>query len=157
MGKKAITFIWFFLACQCAGAFGAIFTRSAVPGWYAMINKPEFTPPSWVFGPVWFVLYSLMAASGAIVWQTMAGPARTAALTAFFIQLLLNALWTPIFFGAHRIGLALVDMALLWVAILVVIFLFYRLSRPAAVLLMPYFLWVSFAFLLNYSFLILNR
>jgi translocator protein len=120
-------------------------------GWYAQINKPSWTPPSWVFGPAWTTLYALMAIAAWMVWMRPATPARRAALTAFFVQLVLNALWTPLFFGARAPGLALVDIVLLWMAIAATIVLFWRVRPAAGALLIPYILWVSYATALNFA------
>jgi len=150
------------VACGVSLAAGAIGSL-AVGGqgfssWYATIEKPGFTPPGWVFGPVWTVLYLLMGVAAFLVWQRGFGSrlVRTALLW-FLVQLALNASWTPVFFGLHRIGLALVVIVLLWIAILVTMYYFFRVSRPAGVLLIPYLLWVSFATVLNASIWHLNR
>ena len=126
--------------------------------WYATIQKPGFTPPGWVFGPVWTVLYLLMGVAAFLVWQRGLGsrPVRIA-LAWFLVQLALNAAWSPVFFGLHRIGPALVVIVLLWVAIVITMYHFFRLSRPAGMLLVPYLVWVSFATVLNASIWHLNR
>lgn len=142
-----------------AGLIGAAFTAPAIQsGWYAGLVKPALNPPSWVFGPVWTTLYALMGVSLWLVWiKAVAEPqARRRALLAFFIQLFLNAIWSIIFFGLHSPGWALVDLVLLWLAIVWTTVIFYKISRPAAYLLAPYLLWVSFASYLNYSIWMLN-
>ena len=150
------------VACGVSLAAGAIGSLAVTdPGfstWYASIEKPGFTPPSWVFGPVWTILYLLMGVAAFLVWQKGVGfrLVRTA-LAWFLVQLVLNASWSPVFFGLHRIGLALVIVVLLWVAIVITMYRFFRVSRPAGMLLIPYLLWVSFATVLNASIWHLNR
>jgi benzodiazapine receptor len=150
------------VACGVSLAAGAIGSLAVVdPGfnsWYTALQKPGFMPPSWVFGPVWTVLYLLMGVAAFLVWQRGLGTrlVRTALLW-FLVQLALNAAWTPVFFGLHRIGLALVVIALLWAAILVTMYYFFRVTRPAGMLLVPYLLWVSFAAVLNAAIWHLNR
>jgi benzodiazapine receptor len=147
------------LALTFSAAFiGSLFTRSAVPDWYATLNKPSFTPPNWLFGPVWTILYILMAISAFIVWQKgLANPAVRVALTIYLIQLILNALWSVIFFGLKFPLFAFFEILLLWSAIAFTIFTFARASITAAFLLIPYILWVSFAAVLNFSIWFLNR
>ena len=138
---------------------GSLFTtRHAISDWYAGLNRPFFTPPAWLFGPVWTILYALMALSAFIIWQKgLNNAAVKMALGLYLVQLTLNALWTPLFFGLHMPLLAFVEILLLWLAILAVIWTFGKLSAPAAVLLIPYFLWTTFAAVLNGSIWLLNR
>jgi benzodiazapine receptor len=144
--------------CQLAGAFGAIFTRPAIPSWYAMLKKPGFTPPGWIFGPAWISLYLLMAVSAYLVWQRgLPLPGARAALAVFVLQLLLNALWSPVFFGLRSPLAGAAVIVLLWLAICLTMFLFWKISRPAALLLIPYLLWVTYASALNISIYFLNR
>ncbi len=147
------------LALTFSAAFvGSLFTREAVPDWYANLNKPFFTPPDWLFGPVWTALYLLMAISAFIVWQKgLADPAVRIALTIYLLQLILNALWSVFFFGLKMPMPAFIEIILLWTAIGLTIFAFARVSIFAAVLLVPYILWVSFAAVLNFSIWLLNR
>jgi translocator protein len=145
------------LACVTAVAVAALVGSLAVSnasGEYASLVRPSWAPPSWLFGPVWTVLYASMAMSAWLVWRRV-GLDRT--LAPFAGQLLLNAAWTPLFFGAGAYGWALVDIVALWLAIAVTVVAFWRVSRPAAVLLVPYWLWVTFAAALNASILALNR
>jgi translocator protein len=145
------------LGCVLAVAAAALIGTLAVSGAsqeYASLIQPAWAPPSWLFGPVWTVLYATMAAAAWLVWRRV-GLDRT--LVPFAVQLLLNAAWTPLFFGAGQYGWALVDIAALWLAIAVTIVVFWRVSRPAALLLVPYWLWVTFAAALNASILALNR
>ena len=145
------------LVCQPAGFLGSFFTRASVGTWYATLKKPAFTPPGWVFGPVWITLYGLMAVAAYLVWRRgWEDRAVKAALSLFGLQLLFNALWSAAFFGLRSLLLGLVDIALLWVALLVTLILFFRISRAAALLLLPYMLWLSFAAVLNFSLLVLN-
>lgn len=150
--------------CELAGIVGSIFTVSAIPTWYATLAKPTVNPPSWVFAPVWITLYALMGISLFLIWKQYSlirsnGGIATRekwAMILFFVQLVLNALWSVLFFGLHSIGGALIDIVLLWLAILATIVSFYRISRPAAFLLVPYILWVTFAVYLNYSIWVIN-
>lgn len=127
------------LVCQAAGAVGAVFTARKIPTWYASLRKPPFNPPSWVFGPVWTLLYLMMGLSLDLVWKLPEGtPGRTAALVLFFLQLALNSLWSYLFFGRQKPWTTLGEMALLWAAILLTLLSFRPLSAAAAWLLVPY-------------------
>lgn len=140
-----------------AGGLGAVFTSSKIPSWYAALAKPELNPPSWIFGPVWTTLYILMGIALYLVWRKgVKTKGVRIALTAFVVQLVLNAIWSPIFFGAEAPGIAFAVIAAMWVAIMMTIFLFWRISKPAALLLVPYIAWVSFASYLNYAIWQLN-
>jgi translocator protein len=142
---------------ELAGVIGTIFTFSAIPTWYATLAKPALNPPSWIFGPVWTTLYALMGIAAFLVWKK--GWDRKdvqKALTIFGLQLILNAIWSIIFFGLHSPGWALVNIIAMWFAIVWTMILFYKLSKPAMWLLVPYILWVSFATYLNYSIWMLN-
>jgi len=150
------------IACAISLSAGVIGTLTVGDGgfqsWYSGIEKPSFTPPNWVFGPVWTVLYILMGVAAFLVWRRgLASRAVQVALGWFLGQLVLNALWSPVFFGWHRIDLALVVIVLLWAAIVVALYRFLRVSRAAALLLVPYLLWVSFATILNAAIWRLNR
>jgi len=143
--------------CNSAGFIGSIFTTSAIPTWYSSLEKPSFNPPNWVFGPVWTTLYTLMGISAYLVWrQGIHNSQVKTALIIFGIQLFLNAIWSPIFFGLRALFAALVVIGILWITILLTIFTFYKVSTIAALLLIPYILWVSFATVLNYSLWALN-
>lgn len=142
---------------QLAGVIGSVFTFSAIPVWYASLEKPWFTPPSWVFAPVWTTLYLLMGIALYLVWaRGLDHPGVTSAIGAFSIQLVLNVLWSYLFFGLQSPLLGLVEILLLWVSIAATIILFYRVSRVAAVLLIPYIVWVTVATFLTYYIWILN-
>lgn len=143
--------------CQLAGVIGSYFTTPAIPTWYRALNKPFFTPPDWLFGPVWIGLYLLMGISLFLVLRRTTHPQFKAAVIIFFVQLTLNALWSIAFFGLRSPLLGLVDIVLLWVAIVLTILRFWDISKTAGALLVPYLLWVSFALLLNMSLWILNR
>jgi benzodiazapine receptor len=141
-----------------APLIASIFTRPAQFDWYAGLNKPFFTPPDWLFGPVWTVLYLLMAVAAFLVWQKgLTHPLVRIALALYLLQLILNALWTPLFFAARLPLVAFIEILLLWLAILLTILAFARLSKLAALLLLPYILWTSFAALLNGAIYLLNR
>lgn len=147
---------------QSAGLLGAVFTASSVSTWYSTLTKPALNPPSWVFGPVWTLLYVLMGVAAFLIWRiytTASGAKKRTARTAlvlFALQLALNAWWSIIFFGQQQLGGALAEIVCLWVAIVATMYYFNKLSRTAAWLLLPYLLWVSFASYLTYSLWMLN-
>lgn len=142
---------------QLAGLLGTIVTAPAIPGWYAALEKPALNPPSWVFGPVWTTLYVLMGIAAFLVWRKGLQEREVRiALGVFVVQLVLNALWSFVFFGMQEPGLALINIATLWLAIVITGILFWRIERAAAYLLVPYLLWVSFASYLNYAIWSLN-
>lgn len=144
--------------CEGAGLIGSFFTAAAIPAWYAELIKPSFNPPSWLFGPVWIILYALMGISLYLIWRKgLANPEIKFAFIFFLVHLFFNAIWSIIFFGAKNISLALADIILLWLMILILIWRFSRIDTIAAWLLVPYFLWVSFASVLNYSIWKLNK
>jgi benzodiazapine receptor len=153
--KNYLKLIACILLCEAVGFLGSIFTFSSIPTWYAALVKPSFSPPSWIFGPVWTVLYALMGISLYLIWMKGYSKHKSAVLI-FFIQLALNFIWTPAFFGLHQLLLALIIIILLWIEIFITIRKFYRISKTAAYLLIPYLLWVSFATALNFAILILN-
>lgn len=137
--------------CQAAGLAGAWATRQGLKEWYATLRKPWFCPPNWLFGPVWILLYLAMAVAASRVHYD------PACRLLFAIQLLLNAAWSPIFFGWRRMSLALINILLLWVAIGLCVQRFALVDALAAQLMQPYWAWVSFATLLNFEFWRLNR
>jgi len=143
--------------CQLAGIVGSFFTTPAISGWYDGLVRPVLNPPSWIFGPVWITLYLLMGIALYLIWQQGLNRKEVkVAMVVFGIQLVLNALWSIVFFGLQNPGLAFVDILLLWISILLSIILFYKISKPASYLLIPYILWVSFAGYLNYAIWTLN-
>jgi benzodiazapine receptor len=140
-----------------AGSVGTIYTLKEITTWYVSLPKPGWTPPNWAFGPIWSTLYVLMGISLFLVWRE--GLDRKdvrIAILIFAIQLFLNVLWSLVFFGTHNIFGGLVFVIILWISILINIIVFYRVSKPAAIILIPYLIWVSIASYLNYSVFILN-
>jgi len=140
-----------------AGFIGSYFTTPAIGGWYAELQKPALNPPNWVFAPAWTTLYILMGVAFFMVWKKKDEARDFFCIVFIFVtQLFLNATWSIFFFGMENPALALFNIIFLLVAILVTIKMFYRVSRAAAYLLLPYFLWVTFATYLNYQILVLN-
>jgi benzodiazapine receptor len=145
------------LICQGAGFIGSLFTRPSIPTWYATLEKPPFTPPNGVFAPVWITLFALMGISLFIIWRRDLAEQKTRkALGIFGAQLAFNILWSALFFGLRSPLAGLVDIAVLWIAIALTCFYFFKISKAAGVLLVPYLLWVSFAVALNASIWWLN-
>ncbi|NLI96702.1 MAG: tryptophan-rich sensory protein [Synergistaceae bacterium] len=146
------------LICQAAGMFGSLFTASGLQSWYPGLVKPSFNPPGWVFGPVWTFLYTLMGIAAWLVWKrgSLSSPSVRAALSLFFLQLVLNALWSVLFFGLKSPLLALVDIVALLAAIAATIVVFRPISPAAAWLMTPYLAWVAFAAILNAAIWRLN-
>lgn len=166
--KHILTIIFWLILPQLFGIIGSVFTAFLVKTWYPMLIKPSLNPPDWVFGPVWTILFLFMGIAAYYVWSTSAKATGgqvsgrknknvKVALAIFVGQLVLNTLWSILFFGLHRQDLALVEIVILWLAILATIISFYRISKTAAWLLVPYILWVSFAAYLNYSIWSLNK
>jgi len=164
MNKKYILALIFFLFITFLAAFlGNFFTVSSIPTWYASLNKPSFSPPNWLFGPAWTVLYVLMAVSAFLIWSSYAkatdGQAKKeikTALTFYFIQLVFNALWSVIFFGLKNPAWAFFEILILWILILIITLKFYKIRKVAGFLFIPYILWVSFATILNFAVWQLN-
>ncbi|MDZ4788697.1 MAG: TspO/MBR family protein [Blastochloris sp.] len=146
----------FVFICFLAAAVGGWATSSSVGTWYLALNKPSWTPPSWLFGPMWTTLYLMMAVSAWLVWQRRTEQPVRLALQVFLFQLIINACWSPIFFGMRRPDLGFFWIALLWVWIVITIVLFKKVSPLAALLLVPYLIWVSIAQALNFSIWRLN-
>ena len=157
--KQILRLVVALAVCFGVSGFGSMLTtQESVTNWYAQLQKPNITPPNWVFGPVWTILYLLMAISAFLIWSKgLNHPEVKKALVLFLIQLALNAVWTPLFFGLHLILPALIEILLLWSAILATFYVFKRISLPAAILLIPYVLWVSSAVILNGAIWWLNR
>jgi len=152
---------WLALAGFLAATFlvagiSALFTAQSIPTWYATLAKPSFNPPNSIFGPVWTLLYGLMAIAAWLIWKRPASPLRSRALLLFWVQLALNFAWSLIFFGQRQIGFALNDIVMLWLAIALSCIMFFRLSKPAGSMFLPYLAWVSFASVLNYEIWRLN-
>ena len=139
------------------GAIAGMFTSQSVPEWYAALNRPSFNPPNWIFGPVWTTLYILMGISFFLIWKQEASKVRNRAILIFLLQLLLNFAWSFIFFYFNMIGLALVEIILLWISIVMMLVVFYKIKPLASYINIPYLLWVTFATVLNASYYFLNR
>lgn len=160
MSTKKNQFIPFIICLAiplAIGAMGSFFTFESVKSWYTTLNKPSFNPPSSVFGPVWTTLYILMGISSYLVWRRrkeLSGYYWAASVYA--IQLVLNLMWSFLFFYQQQIGLALLEIGVLLLVIIINAFLFYRMEKIAGLLFIPYILWVSFASYLTYSIYILN-
>ncbi len=155
--KKIIQIAGAIILCESAGILGSVFTASQIQSWYlTVLIRPSFSPPNWLFGPVWTILYALMGIALYLVWQKKRNQEWRAALTLFFVQLFLNAIWTPIFFGLHELGIAFGVIIAMWCSIVMTIILFYRQKKLAGYLLIPYLLWVSFASVLNGTIWYLN-
>ena len=175
-----LKFVASIIICELAGVVGSIFTFPQINSWYNGLNKPSFNPPNWIFGPVWTILFVLMGISLYLVWMKkwepknkiggnkrkawnslsqkfFTGSWRKANIVLIFsTQLILNVLWSVIFFGMHSLNTSFCVVLMLWIAILFTIINFYRVSKVAALILVPYILWVSFAAVLNFSILFLN-
>ncbi len=156
MGKTAKLVISIVI-CLLAGFLGSLFTTPAIPTWYAGLIKPVFSPPNYLFAPVWTTLYILMGISLYIVWGKKKDQKVKEALKLFAIQLFLNTIWSPIFFGAKNLFLALIIIIFMWIFILKTIHAFAKVDKKASYLLYPYIAWVSFASILNFSVWFLNR
>jgi translocator protein len=149
---------WFALVvllilCLGVAGIGGLVTAPNIPNWYAGLAKPSWTPPGWIFGPVWSVLYLNMAVAAWLVWRR--GDAAVP-MTLFGIQLTFNAAWSWLFFGLHSPSAAFIDIVLLWMAIVATTVIFWRRSTLAGILFMPYLIWVSFAAVLNFAIWRLN-
>lgn len=145
-GQQTVGLIAWLVFCFAAAATGFFVSIDA---WFESLNKPSWNPPSWLFGPVWTTLYAMMAVAAWLVWRRGGWKTHARALGMFCLQWLFNALWTPLFFGAHRPDLAFLDIALLWCALAVTAVLFWRANKVAGALLLPYLAWVTFAAALN--------
>lgn len=147
------TLMGFVGVCVLAASSGALFP----PGkWYDSLQKPAWRPPNWLFGPAWLVLFAMIAVSGWLVWTTASPDERLLPMTVYGVQLLLNAIWSGIFFGMRRMKLALLEMSFLWMSIAVNIAVFWPVHKGAALMLVPYLAWVAFAFMLNRAIVQLN-
>lgn len=153
--RDIVKFVIILIICLAAGLFGSLLTAPAIPAWYSVLEKPFFTPPEWLFAPVWTFLYVLMSISATLVWRSGHTETRNA-LGIFSVQLILNALWSWAFFGLRSPFAGLIEIIFLWIAILVTIKAFFRISRTAGYLLIPYILWVTLALLLNFFIWRLN-
>jgi tryptophan-rich sensory protein len=154
--RKILGLAVFVGLCFGAAAISGVTTAAAVADWYPTLSKPSWNPPSWVFGPVWSALYLAMAVAAWLVWLRRKDVEVRFALGFFAVQLLLNALWSPLFFGLRSPGLGFADIVLLWLALVPTTAAFFRVSRPAGWLFVPYLLWTTFAAALNFAIWRLN-
>ncbi len=155
--KSVIRFIGALVVCFSPGVIGSWFTYPAIASWYVYLNKPFFSPPNWIFGPVWSFLYLLMGISLFLVWESKnkKGAIRKAGKY-FFLQLGLNTAWSLVFFGLKNPTFAFLEILILWASILATIRIFLNINRTAGTLLLPYLAWVSFATVLNFAIVLLN-
>lgn len=154
--KDVLPIVLSILIALSAGFIGSYFTASSVSTWYTTINKPSFSPPNWIFAPVWTALYILMGVAAFLIWRERHHPQAKTALIFYGVQLVLNAFWSIIFFGMSNPGLALIELLVLWVLVLITMVKFYKINRTAGWLLAPYLLWGTFASILNYAIWMLN-
>lgn len=155
---KYLRLLVLIVLCELVGVLGAIYTISAIPLWYAGLVKPFFSPPNYLFGPVWTIIYALMGISiFRILEYGIKKKNVRVAVNLFLIQLFLNGIWTPIFFGAKQLLFAFIVIVFMWIYILKTIKAFSKIDKISAYLLYPYIAWVSFATLLNFSIWFLNR
>ena len=152
--NKILKLIICILICQGAGIIGSLFTTPQISTWYSALEKPVFSPPNWLFAPVWTLLFLFMGVSLYLISEIKNN--REAVLI-FALQLILNVLWSVLFFGLQSPFYAFIEIIILWVVILFTIIYFHKLSKQAAYLLYPYILWVSFALILNYSIWVINQ
>jgi len=155
-GRQALGLLVALAIAFAAAGIGSAFTSQSVGDWYAGLEKPSFNPPSWVFGPVWSVLYTLMAVAAWLVWRQGGWMSARVALGLYAVQLVLNATWSALFFGARMPGAAFVELVVLWLAIVATTVAFFRKSVPAGALLVPYLAWTTFAGVLNFTLWRLN-
>lgn len=155
--RKIILFIYSVFVSYLAGIIGSFFTFSQITDWYVTLEKPIFSPPNWVFGPVWNTLYLLMGIALFLVLVSKKSKDRSLGIKVFYFQLILNALWSIVFFGMENIELALLVIIVLWGSIFMTIKIFYKVNKTAANLLLPYIIWVTIASLLNLGIVLLNR
>jgi tryptophan-rich sensory protein len=149
--------VLFITVCLLVAGAGGFFTANSVSSWYLELKKPSWNPPSWVFGPVWTILYGMMALAAWLVWRRLGFANGSRPLGLFAFQLALNALWSPLFFGLRSPLAGLLDIVPLWAAILATLVSFWKISPLAGTLFMPYWLWVSFATALNFTIWKMNR
>jgi translocator protein len=150
---KVLALIGWLALCFAAASTGVFVSTG---DWYSSLNKPSWNPPSWLFGPVWSVLYCVMAIAAWLVWCQGGWQRQRIPLALFILQLALNAMWTPLFFGLHVPGFAFGELCLLWLALVSTLVLFWRVRPLAGIMLIPYLGWVSFAAFLNFTIWRLN-
>ena len=153
---RAFSLVLWIVLCQGVGLVGVRWTAPEIPTWYRSLRKPSFNPPGWIFGPVWTLLYLLMAGAAWLIAGSDSSPKRSIALALFVVQLSLNFAWTWFFFRRHALRAAFAEIILMWLAIAATIAAFARISPLAAGLLVPYWVWVTFASLLNGAIAWLN-
>jgi tryptophan-rich sensory protein len=156
MIKKILTLFVSILVAQLAGVLGSFFTAPNIQTWYVFLEKPFFSPPNWLFAPAWIILYALMGIAAFLIWQKRGESGAKSALYLYGIQLLLNALWSVVFFGLQNPFLAFLLILALWLLIVLVMVKFWKIERIAGILFVPYVAWVSFAAILNFSIWQLN-
>lgn len=154
--SKILIFVICILLPILIGGIGGYFTAESIPTWYVTLNKPWFNPPNWIFGPVWTMLYLLMGFASYVVYISYQNIHRKISLIHYGIQLLLNLLWSFLFFYFKNPGLALFEIVILWIMINLTIVSFSKVNKKAAYLLLPYVVWVSFAAILNLYIVLLN-
>jgi len=150
--KLAVSIIF----CQAIGGIGAFFTIPAIDTWYKFLKKPMFTPPDWVFMPVWIFLFLLMGVAMFIVWAKPTAEDKTPAAVTFVIQAGLNSIWPILFFSFHSPLAALIEIMALWIMVIFNAFVFWKVSKTAGYLLIPYVVWITFAGIINAYVLVLN-
>ncbi|HKY73775.1 MAG TPA: TspO/MBR family protein [Patescibacteria group bacterium] len=148
--------VFFIFLAEFVGVVGSLFTLPVIPTWYASLNKPFFTPPTWLFGPVWVALYALMGIASFMIWEKKKSKIRSEGLVLFFVQLILTAQWSIVFFGLQSPLAGMTNIIAIWCLVLATILKFFQLEKRAAYLLFPYYLWVSFATVLNVAIVLLN-
>lgn len=149
--RSVIGLVVWLAVCFGAAFLGSLLTGPSIPGWYVQLRKPSWTPPNWLFGPVWTLLYAMMAVAVWLVWRRAGLSAAAVPITLFALQLIFNVGWSALFFGLHRPGLAFAEIVLLWCLILATLVAFWRVAAAAGILFLPYLLWVTFASALNFA------
>ncbi|HUU91548.1 MAG TPA: TspO/MBR family protein [Phycisphaerae bacterium] len=155
-GRQAFGLVVVVVVTFAAAGIGSVFTSGSVSEWYPSIEKPSWTPPGWIFGPVWTALYTLMAVAAWVIWRKEGWAGARAALVLYAVQLALNAAWSPLFFGLRMPGVAFAELVVLWMAIIATAVAFWKKSPLAGALLVPYVLWTTFAAALNLAIWRLN-
>lgn len=155
-GRQAAGLVVVVVVTFAAAGIGSVFTSGSVSEWYPSIEKPSWTPPGWIFGPVWTALYTLMAVAAWVIWRKEGWAGARAALVLYAVQLALNAAWSPLFFGLRMPGVAFAELVVLWMAIIATAVAFWKKSPLAGALLVPYVLWTTFAAALNLAIWRLN-
>jgi len=149
--RSAVGLLVCVAACFAAAGVGGLFTGLSVSTWYHELQRPAWNPPDWVFGPVWTVLYLMMGVAAWLVWRKGGWAGARVALVLFVVQLVLNAAWTGVFFGLRAPGMAFIELAALWIAIVATVIAFWRRSIAAGALMLPYLAWSTFAAVLNFT------